>query len=410
MGSNVIAHLLRKLEFVIKRSRNKCATTGLNTQFLARDIISLALWEEGVRRTGEGLVGRQEVQKFGGQANISNEDLNTPTISNLNVISLPSFPQNFRSSDCYPPLPSLIREGVSSRHPELVSGSFRQINLCVSATYENPKQVRDDMFSFPKRAYSLINLFSYSLKKRAAFTLAEVLITLGVIGIVAAMTMPTLIANYREKVFVTSAKRGYSVLTNAINKWNADNGVVGDPTYFWLSGTEDELIVELSKVLNSVKVCTNHKVNDCGGRYDILQYKKMNNGKGETANENWISNNSRIILADGTFISLQRSSGDNCYKRSWINTKDENGYYIEDPDSPTGFAGKYGDDHTCGRLAYDTNGLKGPNQVGVDVFQIPYYSDGTIGTTNNGWGNIDYVLTYNKLIKTEKYTPGKFSE
>ena len=48
--------------------------------------------------------------------------------------------------------------------------------------------------------------------------------------------------------------------------------------------------------------------------------------------------------------------------------------------------------------------------LGVDVFQIPYYSDGTIGTNKDAWGNINYVLKYDKLIKVEKYTPGEFSE
>ncbi len=36
--------------------------------------------------------------------------------------------------------------------------------------------------------------------KRTAFTLAEVLITLGIIGIVAALTMPSLIANYKRQI------------------------------------------------------------------------------------------------------------------------------------------------------------------------------------------------------------------
>ena len=38
------------------------------------------------------------------------------------------------------------------------------------------------------------------MKKNSAFTLAEVLITLGIIGIVAAMTLPSLIAKYQDKV------------------------------------------------------------------------------------------------------------------------------------------------------------------------------------------------------------------
>ena len=39
--------------------------------------------------------------------------------------------------------------------------------------------------------------------RKVAFTLAEVLITLGIIGVVAAMTMPSLIQNYQEKATVT---------------------------------------------------------------------------------------------------------------------------------------------------------------------------------------------------------------
>ena len=52
-------------------------------------------------------------------------------------------------------------------------------------------------------------------KKKAAFTLAEVLITLGIIGIVAAMTLPMLIAKYQKLVATTQLKRIYSILANA---------------------------------------------------------------------------------------------------------------------------------------------------------------------------------------------------
>ena len=123
----------------------------------------------------------------------------------------------------YPPLPSLIREGVSNSHPELVSGFHKKLKHRVqSSVYKMLKQVQHDI-NLLKRTYSLINLFSYSPRKRCAFTLAEVLITLGVIGVVAAMTLPSLIADYKEKELVTRAKRSYSVIMNAINAYNADN-------------------------------------------------------------------------------------------------------------------------------------------------------------------------------------------
>lgn len=63
------------------------------------------------------------------------------------------------------------------------------------------------------------------LKKRA-FTLAEVLITLGIIGVVAALTMPTLIANYQKKATVTKLKKFYSLMNQAIQRSEAENGEI----------------------------------------------------------------------------------------------------------------------------------------------------------------------------------------
>lgn len=60
---------------------------------------------------------------------------------------------------------------------------------------------------------------------RKGFTLAEVLITLGVIGVVAAMTLPTVIANYQKKVLVTQLKKEVSVIENYFKKVVADEGV-----------------------------------------------------------------------------------------------------------------------------------------------------------------------------------------
>ena len=150
---------------VVKRSRNMCAMTGLN-------ILSLALWREGVRRTGEGVVGYQ--------SNVQHE------------------------IDC---------------HPELVSGSHKILkHRGKSDVHKILKQVQHDSNSL-KRTYSQNMIkpltltlspcgsgkspsrstFHTSLKKRAAFTLAEVLITLGIIGVVAAITMPSVIGHYKRQ-------------------------------------------------------------------------------------------------------------------------------------------------------------------------------------------------------------------
>ena len=81
-----------------------------------------------------------------------------------------------------------------------------------------------------KRTYSHINLFTYSPYKKAAFTLAEVLITLGIIGVVAAMTIPVLIQNHKNTVVETRLKKVYTVMNQAIALAEND---YGDKTYWY---------------------------------------------------------------------------------------------------------------------------------------------------------------------------------
>ncbi len=62
------------------------------------------------------------------------------------------------------------------------------------------------------------------IKKQTAFTLAEVLITLGIIGVVAAMTMPALIANHKKSVIETRLAKFYSTMNQAVTQAEADYG------------------------------------------------------------------------------------------------------------------------------------------------------------------------------------------
>ena len=66
-------------------------------------------------------------------------------------------------------------------------------------------------------------------KKKCAFTLAEVLITLGIIGIVAAMTLPALIANYNKRIICDRLKVAQTTISQMLNFAIADHG---DPQYW----------------------------------------------------------------------------------------------------------------------------------------------------------------------------------
>lgn len=67
--------------------------------------------------------------------------------------------------------------------------------------------------------------------RQAAFTLAEVLITLGIIGVVAALTMPNLIANHQKKVVVSRLEKFYTTINQAIKLSEADNGTCENWNY-----------------------------------------------------------------------------------------------------------------------------------------------------------------------------------
>ena len=67
---------------------------------------------------------------------------------------------------------------------------------------------------------------------KKGFTLAEVLITLGVIGVVAALTLPSVIQNHRQKAVETKLAKFYSMVNQAIQRSELDNG----ETKTWYDG------------------------------------------------------------------------------------------------------------------------------------------------------------------------------
>ena len=107
-------------------------------------------------------------------------------------------------------------EGIDS----VISSDFKSKNL---TTHENnfPRKelsalATQYLSNFSETVFSRFT--SHFSHKRTAFTLAEVLITLGIIGIVAAITLPTIINNYRVKVLENQFKKADSIIQQAVQK------------------------------------------------------------------------------------------------------------------------------------------------------------------------------------------------
>src|SRR5574344_413267 len=157
--------------------------------------------------------------------------------------------------------------------------------------------------------------------KNLAFTLAEVLIVLAIIGVVAAMTIPTLMENIQENEYKQAWKKEYSIINSAYEKMKADNG--GDLSdYFTL-----EAVIQGSKInfydnfaQYFLKSCKSRFVSGemCGGILNSeMVYKTLGKQNLEIVN-NFYGN---YRLNDGADLYLR--TYDTTFYPIWV---DVNGY------------------------------------------------------------------------------------
>ena len=203
---------------------------------------------------------------------------------------------------------------------------------------------------------------------KKAFTLAEVLITLSIIGIVAAMTLPALIQKNQDKELIARTKKVYSDINNALLQWSNDNGVVGDNSFLFNATDSSQVVAaNLIKYFSGAKLCTGKNQKGCSKYYYEVKYatKRYDNNDTLTV-ATW--DDPRIIFSNGAVLVV-RSNRTACTPQEYSKTEyDENGTVIKNPD---------GSDKTttyisenCANLIFDVNGPKRPNQYGHDTFHL----------------------------------------
>jgi prepilin-type N-terminal cleavage/methylation domain-containing protein len=195
------------------------------------------------------------------------------------------------------------------------------------------------------------------LTKPHAFTLAEVLISLVIIGVIAAITVPTLIQKYQEQAFKSALKKNYSILQQAFNleRGYFFNGDYLDWNYQHSSSFTEEVFNNLKPHLNIAKVCGHKYIND-----ECWQTTKAKNGSyarffSETGHSGFGETYS-FILSDGTAVLMDMwadsSVNDLGITKNIISTGNNIVLFI------------------------DVNGPKKPNIVGKDVFAFALTSRG----------------------------------
>ena len=192
--------------------------------------------------------------------------------------------------------------------------------------------------------------------KKTGFTLAEVLITLGILGIVAAITIPTLVSNYKQRAWDTAANVFERKLEESLKAMNTQQTLAG------YRNTAD-FVSELSKHFKITRVCKNDDLLTCfedkvwwgageadPEEVDMAEIKTASN----FGQEDWDTEIIGVQFANGTtgLVAYNPDCKQNPYSNQITGT-------------------------SCLALLYDTDGFKTPNTSGKDLRAINVLSLGS---------------------------------
>ena len=224
--------------------------------------------------------------------------------------------------------------------------------------------------------------------KRIAFTMAEILLSLTIIGVVAAITLPSLTGNINERTWNTQRKALYSRISQAValmpslNNYGTVKGATSSTSA--VDTAAETFITEgLSKVLKINNICDSEHLADCGVP------DKYTNHSGAVVSSFPDTLTSLFTLFNGSYSYTNNSGSLITTTRSIIDTKvaafeTANGetlvtYYNPVCNSDMNDINWYAQDKMCLNFVYDLNGSKGPNTIGKDMgFMTVFYPTDSI--------------------------------
>lgn len=176
--------------------------------------------------------------------------------------------------------------------------------------------------------------FQISEFKKEGFTLAEVLITLVIVGVVAAMTIPSLVNRTNKEELRTGLLKAQSVLSGVLERYYIENGIRISPSSLEGMGLELKLKKAIMPYFSVAKDCGK----DTCFNSSYNPYKTFNN---ETNLGYGNIDDGQFVLDDGMIVLLE-----NNYSSMFISV--------------------------------DVNGEKNPNRAGYDLFCFQINSDGNL--------------------------------
>ena len=214
--------------------------------------------------------------------------------------------------------------------------------------------------------------------KILAFTMAEILLSLTIIGVVAAITLPSLTGNINERTWNTQRKALYARFSQALPLMDALNGYgtlkemtdsATGSTSIEDTAAETFVTSGLSKVIKINNICDNEHLEDCGITSKITTLNGSQIDMPTTMQElndkmvgSYSNTHDKFSLLDTKAAAFETQNGESItvfYNPHCIGSLNE---------MPAGLGGGfYMQPKVCANFIYDLNGNKGPNTVGKDI-------------------------------------------
>ncbi len=211
---------------------------------------------------------------------------------------------------------------------------------------------------------------------KKAFTMAEILLSLTIIGVVAAITLPSLTGNINERTWNTQRKALYARMSQAISLMPALNGYGTLTEDASGSVTEDTaaetfLTAGLSKVLKINNICDNEHLSDCGVVSSFTNLQATSTNMPSTLYElsSWFENvtysGCSYSTVDTKAAAFETQNGESIV--AFYNQSCQTVYLNQESQTLFGNTFGFPESTMCVNFIYDLNGSKGPNTVGKDI-------------------------------------------
>ncbi len=241
------------------------------------------------------------------------------------------------------------------------------------------------------------------MKKKMGFTLAEVLITLAIIGIVAAITLPSLLVNVNEKAWDAQKKALHARLAQAIGQMNSLSGYGtytedGDGAVTADNAAESFILDALSKVYKINNVCGPDKLSSCGIPSKITTLDAVSEINFPTK-----MSELNTKLLNGLHVAGEEGNVADTKASAFETVNGESIAIFYNPlCSSDATVNHYVQNKMCVNFVYDLNGAEGPNQVGKDVgFITAFYNKNPVVVAPVPY-NLDYASAVPQYTETEE--------